>query len=1023
MRPLRLTLEAFGPYADRQVVDFDLALKAGLFGIYGPTGAGKSSIFSAISFALFGEAAKGEQDISTLRSQHARDEVLTEVELVFEHGTKRFCVRRHPTQARPLRRGGGTTEMQHAAWLFDASDIAPCDISRENSGTPIAERKVTDVDAAVKAILGYGAAQFRQIVLLPQGRFETFLTTNTKDRLTILRELFDVSIFEGLAAQLGKEAATSRANIAAGHAASRARIEQLGFTTFEELIASAEVARKEVAPLAAAHQESRAVHVRALQAAEAAGAIAEKFMEKDAAEEQVQTLDARSGDIEGKKIELRGLQAVAALGDADDRYSRALTELKKREEDVHTVQGRLQVAIEEAALKAKNLAEARGRRGEIDALKARGSILEHLLKDSAALAPLRDALRQAETRLNGSHLACEQAEERHAGLLSKKVSLDRQLDIASAAFERRSDLESRKRALDDRLKALLAREAAENELERARAAHAAAESELREATQLERTAEAVHAEAQAALQAAEAARLAATLEDGVPCPVCGASDHPAPAAPAIGNGETTEPHDPWKVSKARLDTARTSRISREVNLARRAERLSACQGTLEELPDVGGVASELRDALRDIDADLAALGSVADRAELKSHLEACDQELAKAGEHLAVSRNRLDADGRARAAAAQSLTDAQARIPVDLRADGAIEAELAQVVQECGRLESELANAEAEDRKSAELVAALRVSAARALEEAERSKGERDEAERVFLAGLSATGLSGSLYRSHKSRLDARASLESEIRNHEEAVAIARDRRSRAIDNTVNLDRLDVAAMQAALAVAVGQEREAQAAFLAATARALELESAVTHLRAARTESGVREAAHAPLGAVAEIVNGNNRYNMTLETYAIAAMFDEVLAAANARLRPMSNHRYTLRRRSEPGKGRGGRGLDMEVHDAFSDKTRHTNTLSGGESFQAALSLALGLSDVVERRSGGIRLDMIFIDEGFGSLDGDALDQALQALQELVGQRRAVGLISHVPQVQEAIPVGFRIEKGMRGSRIAVRTA
>ena len=199
MRPLRLTLQAFGPYPDRQVVDFADALKSGLFGVYGPTGAGKSSIFSAISFALFGEPAKGEQDAASLRSDHAPADVLTEVELVFELGAKRYCIRRRPDQDRPALRGGGVTRERHCAWLFDVTGMPVDEVSENNSGKALAEKKVSDVAAQVERLLGYGPAQFRQIVLLPQGRFETFLTAKTDDRLRILRDLFDVSLYRSLA--------------------------------------------------------------------------------------------------------------------------------------------------------------------------------------------------------------------------------------------------------------------------------------------------------------------------------------------------------------------------------------------------------------------------------------------------------------------------------------------------------------------------------------------------------------------------------------------------------------------------------------------------------------------------------------------------------------------------------------------------------------------------------------------------------------------------------------------------------
>ncbi|MEQ9208742.1 MAG: SMC family ATPase, partial [Pseudomonadales bacterium] len=206
MRPVTLRMQAFGPYADSQSVDFRRSIDFGLFGIYGPTGSGKSSIFTAITFALFGEAARSGYDTSSLRSDHASEEVISQVEFVFEVGPKRYLVRRQPAYERKKKRGEGTTKSDAAAWLFDVTGIPIEDISDTNTGVVLAEKKVKTVTDSVVQILGYGADQFRQIVLLPQGQFEKFLTSETSDRLAILRDLFDVEIYRKLTEKLTEEA-------------------------------------------------------------------------------------------------------------------------------------------------------------------------------------------------------------------------------------------------------------------------------------------------------------------------------------------------------------------------------------------------------------------------------------------------------------------------------------------------------------------------------------------------------------------------------------------------------------------------------------------------------------------------------------------------------------------------------------------------------------------------------------------------------------------------------------------------
>ncbi|NJL08618.1 MAG: SMC family ATPase, partial [Methylacidiphilales bacterium] len=245
MRPMRLTLQAFGPFGGREVVDFRMALTAGLFGIYGQTGAGKSSIFSAMTFALFGEAARAEQETPSLRSDHADPDLPTEVEFVFELGMRRYVVRRRPEQTRPKQRGSGDTRDIHEAWLFDATGLAVEEISRERSGKAMAERKVGLVREALIELLGYGPEQFRQIVLLPQGRFEAFLAAGTDARRVILRELFDVSLYRRIMEKFKADAAETEKRIRQEREVCARRLAAEGFGDGDALtagIAAAEAA-------------------------------------------------------------------------------------------------------------------------------------------------------------------------------------------------------------------------------------------------------------------------------------------------------------------------------------------------------------------------------------------------------------------------------------------------------------------------------------------------------------------------------------------------------------------------------------------------------------------------------------------------------------------------------------------------------------------------------------------------------------------------------------------------------------
>lgn len=213
MRPIRLTMTAFGPYAGREIVDFTVAMDAGIFGIYGDTGAGKTTIFDGISFALFGESSGAERSADDMISHHAGATALTEVELVFELGEERYVIHRVPSQTRAANRGAGTAHQPHEAYLFKATGMALDEITPDHRGAVLAEKKVKAVDGMIEELLGYNAAQFRQIVLLPQGDFRKILTASSDERSPILKRLFDVQLYEGFVERIKRQAANLRQEI------------------------------------------------------------------------------------------------------------------------------------------------------------------------------------------------------------------------------------------------------------------------------------------------------------------------------------------------------------------------------------------------------------------------------------------------------------------------------------------------------------------------------------------------------------------------------------------------------------------------------------------------------------------------------------------------------------------------------------------------------------------------------------------------------------------------------------------
>lgn len=1022
MRPIKLTLSAFGPYGGVETIDFREATDAGLFGIYGPTGSGKSSIFSAIAFALFGEGAKEEQGIGTMRSDFASEALLTEVGLQFELGAKRYYVRRIPDQARPKSRGEGQTMQTHSAWLFDVSTVAVDDVSPECCGVPIAERKVSDVLRHVEELLGYGAQQFRQIVLLPQGRFERFLVSNSKDRLEILRELFDVSLYRKITEKLKADAAEIRREIEDGYRLNGQRLLAEGFASSDELgtgIASA-LDQYELSRLAVA--ETSMALTEANSAFAAAVAQEKLFAEVDAAGVVLGQLEGKIPEFDSIRARKSQAELARRMADLDGNLVDAL----KRHESAVTAKadaGDATARARELASAASSaLAELRSSEHEIEPLERKIDELgrhEQVLVDSAerhaehekaqnALSSAKHTLGQASSDQEAAERTFE---EKSAALATaQRNALERQ-----NLFGRRDKLKIEIDNASAHLKATQAVEQAQAEYDGAQAAASDAQDAHRHAVE-----EVVAREDEFIF--AQASVLAGRLEDGLPCPVCGASDHPQPAH---GTGDAAMFEQAWRdaqsasVVAARADRAGASRVSSAK--ATLDERKAALSNLAVPQRGIDDSDAEHRSILAAIDK----LGDAVDVILLANEVEEWrDRKLETATKlqqaNTAVGEATID-----EAVSRQAYADRIASVPEALRESTVLRATLKAATDDVQQRKKAIADALEQQQQSQ----AAQIKAEAVLQNASTSVNEcADEVERrraAFAARLIELEISEAGYRSAIPDIDSIEELQGAIVKFDNDLAAARGRQTAARNAVGNAPRPDIEPFrlscdqaQAAADDAAKKSAEAQQRHQSLVELQTSLADELKNLQSLEQSSG-------SLRGLAEAFDGQNELRTSLETFAIGAMFDQVLEAANLRLDPMTSGRYRFERDTVSVGGRSKRGLDVRVHDIQTGRAREIITLSGGETFIAALSLALGLSDIVEMTNGAIRLDTIFIDEGFGSLDTEndagTLDQVLQVLQNIVGERRAVGLISHVPLVQQAVPNGFTVHKGVNGSQIEVR--
>lgn len=1020
MRPLRLTLRAFGPYAGEQIVDFRDALGAGLFGIYGPTGSGKSSIFSAISFALFGEPARDDQDASTLRSDHADPNCLTEVELIFELGAGKYLVRRRPEQMRPAQRGGKETKEAHCAWLFDVTDVPLDEITLENQGIPIAEKKVSEVREELERRLGYGKEQFRQIVLLPQGRFEKFLAANTNDRLAILRDLFDVSLYKRLTQKMKDEAKVAEERIRVDRRACESRLEQEGFATLEELSAGAQQAQEAQKTEAAAAETAKGNAALAEQKLAAAHEVEKAFAENEAAAQALALMAAKGEEIEKDKAVLGGALVARGLHDVDAVMQRARTDLSAAIGNCTKAQAARAAAEDAMGKAAAALAAEQAKRGESETLREQGAALKRH-RETLGRADKKKAAKEEAARIERDAVAAfETAQKSHGALVREQADTAAQIKTAETAAGQRATLSAAAQELKSKLDAALGYDRALKAVNDARGQVSGAREDHEKNCRAQEDAQRSFNEAEAALAGAQAQHLAEKLRPGEACPVCGSHEHPAPAH---GQAESAGRNDAFTAARKALDGARNASALSGQTLAAKEATLSEREAHLAALTKPENTVAELQEHSAKVHNDIETLGPAIDLEALRGALERVEARLPEAGAAVERARTSRDQAVTGHALATQALEDALASVPEKLRTTDALEAAIAAADEEIRKRDIALEQAVKSERDAGEKQIAARKDEESAANAREAALAKLQEAEQSFGDRLAANGLTQEQYEAHKANIDRIEELQDSIERFGQDLHAARDRAARAGTNVEGKDRPDVAGLGAASEEATRVRDEAYRREASAVARAESLAKLAESIAGALSDIKKAEDAYAPLAAVAHAFSGKNNANMELEAFAIAAMFDLVLASANARFKPMSGGRYSLERERDVSKGAGKKGLDIVVHDVHTGRTRATQTLSGGETFMAALALALGLSDVVESVNGGVHLNTIFIDEGFGTLDMETLDQALQTLQDIVGESRAVGLISHVELVQQAIPFGFQISKTTGGSHISQRFA
>lgn len=1013
MKPLKLTVRAFGPYAAEQVFDFAHLAGRSFFLIHGPTGAGKTSVLDAICFALYGQASCARTP-REMRSDHAQPATLTEVVFDFSIGSERYRVRRWPDQERPKKRGTGTMTQSQDATLCRRTDAAD-DV---DDGTVIADGW-RETNEQVERLMGFRCEQFRQVVILPQGRFQELLLAKSDARQAILETLFQVEAYGRIEHALKESAASIRQQAERARQRHAEVLQGTGVAGVAALDQQRADVDAQLVFLRSASETLRAARRLAQERLTDGRQNAQKLREHALASEELRKQEARREEFALKQ----GAHARACKAAALAEIESSVQQRRREATEAESKRAAAEVFLKSATTqheRADTLLAA-----EIAKQPQREEAEQSVRK----LLELTDRVRELEGAWKRS-LGSTQA---HARSLEQRDRLDRslktlrqQLESAASRLKVLTEQEQRKTALAEQLKTTQASVRNRAKLEDVRLNLAAAEKGLRaaearagRAAQQQTLNRRALDEAQSAWDRGQAALLAHRLIDDEPCPVCGSLDHPAPAT---GDGPLVS-QEGLDSARAASDEADKTLAIERADVAEHAARVAALRASAEQLDEMLGMQigmdlpmlrdreAELQSAL--LTAEQAGLDAVKERANVERMTldeTALVAKLAEAETALQAAAARMHADQ----ATAQAL---QQNVPEHLRSEQSLAREHAAATARHNVLQESFAAAQkaAQDASLAHTRATESLRAAAEAADAAKSAAETQRKileDRAHAAGFA----DGQSYKSAKLSDALMSALDDEIRAYHVGLGAARVRAEETAVAAKQVVAPDLPALESAAASAEKAVEDNVAQERVASAKLAQLDATLSRLRELDAELASLDERHTVIGQIAGVANGRNPYNMTFQRYVLGVFLDEVLYAATQRLRIMSRGRFLLRRVREAAGGRSAGGLDLEVEDTYTSTARPVSTLSGGESFLASLALALGLADVVQNYAGGIRLETIFVDEGFGTLDSEALDLAIRALQDLQHGGRLVGIISHVTELKELIDTRLEITRERRGS-------
>ncbi|AYO23034.1 SMC family ATPase [Vibrio owensii] len=1012
MKPIKLTMQAFGPFAQTETIEFDKLGTNPLFLINGPTGSGKTSILDAICFALYGETTGNERQGIQMRCDMAAPTLLTEVTLEFSLHGKSYRVIRSPEQEAPKARGEGMTVRKHTAALYEITDEEKLITS-----------KTTQVKTEVTNIIGLNETQFRQVMVLPQGKFRELLLATSKEREEIFGQLFQTDIYKKIEYALkDKASAISKAKDEFDNRI-RGALQVAGVSSEVELTEQREALASQFESVQKQEQESLAQLNAVKTELQKAEALSNEFKKREQAEIALKQHLEQSDAVSSRQLQLDNAKKASKVELPYVTLQNASKQTQELEQKVAKLSQDLTVAND--AVKSKE--------GALQTAKEQAAQLPKLTEQQYQLEGMKGKLVEKSELEKAINAGLTQKSEFEATLkkyiaLKEKLTLEAQqgqksldqarVDVASIGSVE-AEIKQQQRLMQDLQKLT----GLNQELAKLDALTPSKQASVDQAkaryVELQRSADTL----ELSWHNAQAAVLAQRLQAGEMCPVCGSVEHPQPAQ-FVGE----------EVTKAQVQNARN--IEREGQVAlnqlnNQLEQHNIAIGQykqqIEQLSvELGQNASmdlgALQVSMQQLNERLQQLSSI-NLVQLEQSVNELNQRCVTGESKINDLQNQMAANESTIKVNQEQLAKLSASLDAKYSSLEVLEQDIVAIQKQIAELNSALENAQnhlqqavlAKTNIESQLTtnqqwlneALDRLSTAKA-DWAQALQASAFEDEAQFLA-CKVDEAEMQVWQQ-----EIEAFKQTQIKLEQTLAYLSSTLKDLALPDLEGLN-VKLNSVQQSYVEARNQLDSTRSLFE-------RLEKVRNDIATLHDKNTKLEDEYKVFGTLYDVASGKTGSRISLHRFVLGVLLDDVLIQASQRLSLMSKGRYILARKTEGFKGAAGRGLDLVVEDSYTGKTRDVATLSGGESFMAALALALGLSDVVQSYSGGIRLDTLFIDEGFGSLDPESLDLAIQTLVDLQQTGRMIGVISHVSELKEQMAQRIDVEPSRLGSTVSVKS-